>query len=103
MPSDQRYGHRFTYSGNRPDRWHSAEEPWAFGYWYHGWADTYTAITDIDATTQTITLSEDLPFGMRAGSRYYVLNLLEEIDSAGEWYINRDTGMLYLWPHTGSK
>ncbi|MCX8109462.1 MAG: right-handed parallel beta-helix repeat-containing protein, partial [Verrucomicrobiae bacterium] len=30
--------------------------------------------------------------------RFYFLNLLEEIDQPGEWYIDRKTGILYFWP-----
>jgi len=29
---------------------------------------------------------------------YYAFNLLEEIDQPGEWYLDREAGMLYLWP-----
>ena len=37
-------------------------------------------------------------YGYRAGQRFYALNLLSEIDSPGEWYLDRDTGILYFWP-----
>jgi hypothetical protein len=34
----------------------------------------------------------------RQGIIYYAFNLLEEIDQPGEWYLNRDTGILYFYP-----
>jgi len=32
------------------------------------------------------------------GDRYFVENLFEELDSPGEWYLNRETGQLFYWP-----
>ncbi len=37
-------------------------------------------------------------YGYRAGQPYYALNLLSEIDMPGEWYIDRASGTLYLYP-----
>ena len=34
----------------------------------------------------------------RQGIQYYAFNLLEEIDMPGEWYLDRSTGILYLYP-----
>jgi hypothetical protein len=92
-----RYGKQFTYSGTRPERWALAEEPLFFGYWYYGWAELYSTGT-IDANTATITLDYDPQYGIKAGAYWYALNLLEEIDMPGEWYLNRSSGILYFWP-----
>jgi hypothetical protein len=32
------------------------------------------------------------------GIIYYAFNLLEEIDTPGEWYLDRAQGVLYFWP-----
>ena len=37
-------------------------------------------------------------YGYRPGQRYYALNLLCELDSPGEWYLDRTAGILYLLP-----
>ena len=110
---------QFVYDGNRPERWTSATNPWATGYWRFAWQDWYEAITDIDTDSNTITLFNsratglcqlnvinDKPWNSRMeGKAWYALNLLEEIDSAGEFYIeyeasNHYNGMLYIWPPT---
>ena len=36
------------------------------------------------------------------GDRYFVENVLEELDSPGEWYLDRRTGRLFHWPLVGS-
>jgi hypothetical protein len=33
-----------------------------------------------------------------SGDRYFVENLLEELDRPGEWYLDREARALYLWP-----
>ena len=35
-----------------------------------------------------------------SGDRYFVENILEELDSPGEWYLDRAHRKLYLWPKT---
>ncbi len=36
-----------------------------------------------------------------AGGRYYVENLLEGLDSEGEWYLDKNTQIVYYWPKAG--
>jgi len=96
VPNGQ-YGKQFTYSRMRPERWSLAEEPLFFGYWYYGWAELYSTGT-IDTATATVTLDYDPQYGIKVGAPWYALNLLEEIDTPGEWYLNRSSGILYFWP-----
>jgi len=35
---------------------------------------------------------------VRAGQWFYAQNVLSELDSPGEWYLDRDTATLYFWP-----
>ena len=32
------------------------------------------------------------------GGSYYCYNLLAELDTPGEYYLNRSNGALYIWP-----
>ncbi len=90
---------RFTYSGDRPSRWLAAEDVWIHGYWTYDWADTYEKVKNIDTTKKEIaTFPPHGVYGYTPGKRYYALNLLEELDEPGEWYLNRKTGILYFWP-----
>ncbi len=88
----------FTYFGDRPQRWTEAENVWFHGYWVHQWADRTMNASQINTSTKTITLNDVPGYGIRAGQPYYAFNLLEEITQPGEWYLNRDTGVLYFWP-----
>lgn len=88
----------FTYDGDRPDRWGSASDVWFHGYWMHMWADKHMSAGSIDTSSQTITLTDIPGYGIADDQPYYALNLLEEITVPGEWYLDRGTGILYLWP-----
>ena len=40
-------------------------------------------------------------YGLGSGenfNQYVALNLLEELDQAGEWYVDPSSGLLILWP-----
>ena len=92
-------GKGFAYSGNRPRRWLNAPDLWLHGYWKYDWADTYVKIAEIDTTIKTIiTKSPYSNYPFTKGKRFYALNLLEELDAPGEWYLDRESGMLYFWP-----
>ena len=94
----------FEYRSDRHARWLDAEDPWLFGYFRWLWADSTIKIGSIDTKSKTITTAEaydshDGPMKTQpAGIIYYAFNLLEEIDTPGEWYLNRDSGVLYFWP-----
>jgi hypothetical protein len=50
---------------------------------------------------KTMTTAQPHIYGFRSGkpfNQWIALNLLEEIDQPGEYYINRSTGMLYFLP-----
>src|SRR5690606_20263702 len=90
---------RFVYSGNRPARWQNSKDVWLHGFWGRDWADSHVAIKQIDTTEKIIITHEPHgTYGYKKGGRYYALNVLEELDVPGEWYLNRDTGILYFWP-----
>ncbi|HZT30879.1 MAG TPA: right-handed parallel beta-helix repeat-containing protein [Bryobacteraceae bacterium] len=92
-------GGRFVYREDRPERWSKALDIWLHGYWRYDWADNYVAVRSIDpAVHQIATDGSPGPYGIAPGQRYYYLNLLEELDEPGEWYLDRRTGMLYFWP-----
>jgi Right handed beta helix region len=88
----------FEYKDDRPERWTDADDIWMFGYWCWDWADEYIRVASIDTEKRQITFAAPHHYGLKEGMRYYALNLLEELDQPGEWYLDRTTGHLYFWP-----
>jgi len=90
---------KFVYEGQRPARWAGEKDAWLHGYWFWDWADAYQRIESVDSQAHVISLvPPHHNYGYRAGQRFYALNLLCELDRPGEWYLDRDAGVLYFWP-----
>jgi hypothetical protein len=88
----------FRYYGTRPERWKAATDVWFHGYWMWSWADLHVGAVSIDTATKLVTLTQKPGYGILAGQPYYAENLLEEITTPGEWYLDRASGLLYFWP-----
>ncbi len=98
VPRGRHYG-RFTYDGDRPDRWKDDDDIWVHGYWTWDWSDQYLPVAKIDRENREITPAEPHHgYGYTKEQRFCFLNIIEELDTPGEWYLDRDTGMLYFWP-----
>ena len=90
---------RFQFDGDRPERWLNEPDAWLYGYWFWDWADSYEKIERIDLDQREITLAEPWHrYGYRQNQRYHALNLLSELDTPGEWYLDRTRNRLYLFP-----
>lgn len=90
----------FTYEGDRPKRWVGEKDVMLHGYWFWDWADQRYRVEAIDTEQRVITLPSkpQHAFGFAKGQWYYAFNLLSELDQPGEWYLDRDRGILYFWP-----
>jgi len=92
----------FQYKGDRGARWAKAKDMWLHGYWCFDWYDEVIKVGSIDTATRTITFAAPHYYGIRQGNpsprRYRAINLIEELDSPGEYYIDREAGLLYFWP-----
>lgn len=98
VPAGRHYG-RITYDGDRPNRWSGNNEVYLQGYWTFDWSDSFQKVQSIDTVTKEITLQEPHHwYGYTKNQRYYCLNILEELDIPGEWYLDRKNGLLYFWP-----
>ena len=91
----------FEFEGDRPLRWQQAKDVWMYGMWGHLWAGKCLRVASIDRENRRITTGQKGTYGFREGYPYYCFNLLEEIDQPGEWYLDRDTGKLYVYPPAG--
>jgi hypothetical protein len=73
---------------------------------FHFWTDTHMVIDTIDSKTNIVTFKymADKRFTddfSNEGARFVVENVLEGLDSPGEWYLDRHKGLLYYMPMPG--
>lgn len=90
----------FRYDGDRPERWLTADEVYLSGYWCFRWYDQAIRVAEIDTEDKVIRFAAPHVYGIGgpSGGDYFALNLLEELDTPGEYFLDRRTGLLYFWP-----
>lgn len=90
---------RFVTDSDRMEKWSQENDLWLHGYWFWDWSDAYQKVKNIESKSKEIFLvSPYHHYGYRKGQKFYVLNALSEIDSPGEWYLDRQSKILYFWP-----
>ena len=77
--------------------WKTLDDVWMFGYWKYDWADASSPIGSFDAETGEISPKFVSLFGTKTEAPYYFFNVLEELTAEGEWYLDREKGLLCLW------
>jgi hypothetical protein len=89
----------FYYAGDRPRRWRDPSDLWVHGYWAYDWANSYEKVAALDVEQRLVKTAPPFGcYGFRKGQRFYFLNVLEELDQSGEWFLDRKTSVLYFWP-----
>ncbi|MBQ1955728.1 MAG: right-handed parallel beta-helix repeat-containing protein [Clostridia bacterium] len=84
-------------TAKRVATWKTEKDIWLFGYLYWDWADSSTPVK-LCAENRQINPDFVSVYGCRKGANYYFYNVPEELDSAGEWYLDRDSAKLYFYP-----
>jgi len=91
----------FEYIGDRPNRWKNLDDVWVNGMFSYAWRNYHNPITSIDTASKVITMNYDEPLGMperEIKRQYYVYNLIEELTTAGEYYVDKNSSNLYYYP-----
>ena len=84
-------------TARRVASWKTDKDVWMFGYFYWDWADASCPVK-LNAENRQIFPQYASCYGYRKGANYYFYNVPEELDSAGEWYLDRDGAKLYFYP-----
>ena len=104
IPRDGDFSNRggaFTFDTDRPLMWKSHEDIWISGYFRRGWAEDAVELAEIDTLNKIFRTKQPSLYGFETGhkfSRWYVYNILEEVDEPGEYYLDRENGKLYFYP-----
>ncbi len=89
----------FFVKDKRVLQWKKEKDAWVHGYWFWDWAEQRHKIESIDEKTLEIkTVPPYHTYGYRKNMMFYGFNLLSEIDKPGEYYIDREKGILYFYP-----
>ena len=86
---------------DRMKHWSGVGDIWLDGVLSATWEWTYNRVASVDIGKRTITLGsgERAAIGVKKKvSHFYFDNVIEEIDTPGEYTIDRERGLLYLYP-----
>lgn len=92
------------YNHSRMTRWQPEDGIWLHGFWGQEWVDESIALHSTNSENQTFTLQECGPFlpvlpqATQDGFRFRAVNVLEELDQPGEWFIDRKQERLLFYP-----
>ena len=88
-------GRTFVDIDNRVKNWKSVDGAMMYGMFGTDWVDSYAYVTGYNASTNTVTISgSENP---SKSGRYFFYNVLEEVDTVCEYYLDNETGILYLY------
>lgn len=97
-------GGTFRCTNAHINRWADSNDVWMYGFFGAGFAAEYLKVKSIDINEQTITVDKNARFGLNTKSTYrdfYVLNVLRELTSEGEYYLDRGNNTVYFYPPSG--
>ena len=99
----------FVWSHPRATRWSFSGGVWLNGYFTHDWRNCTARVGfygSENGTNDVMRLAADIPYGVLGGTwgrkerRFRAVNLFEELDAPGEWWLDRERGVLYVVPIT---
>ncbi len=82
---------------DRMGSWNTLDGVWMMGYWKYDWADASTPIGEFSEENRTLSPKFVSLYGTKTDAPYYFFNVLEELTTEGEWYLDRENGLLCLF------
>ncbi len=78
--------------------WKTLDDVWMYGWLAVEFADESSLIGEVDYENMTISPKFVVYYGAKANRPYYFFNVFEELTEPGEFYIDRENAVLYLYP-----
>lgn len=88
----------FQYDDERMKKWKNPEDIWIYSLWPYGYSPMKNNIESIDLSTNTIYCSLPQLLPGSTGGSFFFYNVLEELDMPGEYYMDHDECVIYLYP-----
>lgn len=88
----------FRYTDDRVSKWKNAKDAYIVGTVSINYENNTYPIEKIDTSKKLLTIKEGRINTYYTNGWFFGENMLEELDSEGEYYIDRDNGILYYYP-----
>ena len=87
----------FQYDSYRPSLWKETGDLWVQGMFGTVWADDKLKVASMDTLKKTIATVEPHLYGI-TGGHFRFMNIFEEINKPGDYFIDRKEGKAYIYP-----
>jgi hypothetical protein len=88
----------FHYGEDETHAWEHPEDGRVHIHPYFDWAWNIVKLAGYDPATRTIRMGGNVSYALHIGDRYFIDNLMEELDAPGEWFGDPRTEALYFKP-----
>lgn len=88
----------FYYEGDRPATWVNPKQLQVSIWPNYNWWQTIATVGTLDPASKKVVLQDKLSYTIEQGRRFFFQNVLEELDTPGEWFHDTAAQMLYVWP-----
>jgi Right handed beta helix region len=92
----------FKFKDGDVKRWNNLDDVNVIAY--HAWTASWHHVAGVDEQQHTLRFTNPAGYPISywdKEQRYTIENCLEALDSPGEWYLDRKTGVLSYWPRPG--
>ncbi|MDA3926063.1 MAG: right-handed parallel beta-helix repeat-containing protein [Kiritimatiellae bacterium] len=96
----------FKFPSDRAKYWDISRGVYLHGFWCYEWHDEAIKVASYTNDTRELRFAAKPRYGVgnpgqkddEQKRQFYALNVFEELDTPGEYYLDRKTNKLYLWP-----
>ncbi|MCE9558357.1 MAG: right-handed parallel beta-helix repeat-containing protein [Armatimonadetes bacterium] len=78
--------------------WGAQSDLWTYGFLAWNWADSFDKVKTYTPSTGVVELNAPMYYGIKAKQRFRFINVLEELDQPGEYFIDRAAQKVYFYP-----
>ena len=95
-------------SNSNINKWNKESNGWMHGYWTRDWYDYYVSIDNIQQINNNnnnnyYQITSNLLNNPFSSARWYAVNMLSELDTINEYYIDETSLILYWYPPEKNK
>ncbi|MBQ3226804.1 MAG: right-handed parallel beta-helix repeat-containing protein, partial [Clostridia bacterium] len=91
-------GFEFKLVDERPLSWQDTGDIWMYGAYSREWALARIKVKEFNPVEKTVRTVHASHYGAVMGCNFYFMNVLEELDFPGEYFVDRENGKLYIYP-----
>lgn len=96
----------FRFPGDRPKQWDFGRGVWLQGFWCYTYWDSVLKAASYNPDSSELRFAAKDAFGIGSPQArdknvkhpFYALHVFEELDSPGEYYLDRQNNRLFFWP-----